>query len=226
MTALTPCIKLGLSPRGRGKPSVAQMRQWVGRSIPAWAGETRARSLGYAAAGVYPRVGGGNGEQTETGAKKQGLSPRGRGKPAWIWWGRSAQGSIPAWAGETRHRRRVGQHKQVYPRVGGGNCIISPSLAERKGLSPRGRGKLAYYDAGLDQYGSIPAWAGETTPEPISNNLAGVYPRVGGGNIPDFQRAFIAKGLSPRGRGKHRQADLLEPVSGSIPAWAGETDGV
>ena len=50
----------GLSPRGRGKRSPAFVIIIVGRSIPAWAGETRqAVALG-ALDAVYPRVGGGN----------------------------------------------------------------------------------------------------------------------------------------------------------------------
>ena len=34
------------------------------------------------------------------------------------------------------------------------------------------------------------------------------------------------RGLSPRGRGKQRRPRFVAPLSGSIPAWAGETDGV
>ena len=51
---------LGLSPRGRGKPSGQSCNRAGGRSIPAWAGETNPRDRAAGRAEVYPRVGGGN----------------------------------------------------------------------------------------------------------------------------------------------------------------------
>ena len=91
-----------------------------------------------------------------------GLSPRGRGKPAYPARCCAVAGSIPAWAGETLtlalylrvHRvyPRVGggnvvsslgaqKAYTVYPRVGGGNQVVAPRAYRDTGLSPRGRGK-------------------------------------------------------------------------------------
>ena len=50
----------GLSPRGRGKPPVAQRIAVGARSIPAWAGETPRACIRSRQGRVYPRVGGGN----------------------------------------------------------------------------------------------------------------------------------------------------------------------
>ena len=51
-----------------------------------------------------------------------------------------------------------------------------------------------------------------------------VYPRVGGGNIYRMLILCPEQGLSPRGRGKLRFRIIPAILSGSIPAWAGETE--
>ena len=51
------------------------------------------------------------------------------------------EGSIPAWAGETRVIDENKVDGRVYPRVGGGNSALWRQMCEAPGLSPRGRGK-------------------------------------------------------------------------------------
>ena len=46
---------------------------------------------------------------------------------------------------------------------------------------------------------------------------------MGGGNADCARDAGECKGLSPRGRGKRPVDFVVDPVRGSIPAWAGET---
>ncbi len=70
----------GLSPRGRGKLVLYRRRRQCLGSIPAWAGETRARVAADDAVEVYPRVGGGNRYLGYVLEPAHGLSPRGRGK--------------------------------------------------------------------------------------------------------------------------------------------------
>ena len=70
---------------------------------------------------VYPRVGGGNASREITLRQQQGLSPRGRGKPADTPITADTPRSIPAWAGETLRTLRLTLPVRVYPRVGGGN---------------------------------------------------------------------------------------------------------
>ena len=92
----------GLSPRGRGKPQrLIPLARGV-RSIPAWAGETRALITPALVCGVYPRVGGGNLGYWRAQMCGGGLSPRGRGKLGARAIPTLACRSIPAWAGETK----------------------------------------------------------------------------------------------------------------------------
>ena len=66
-------------------------------------------------------MGGGNVEGKMRLCAREGLSPRGRGKPEEDAHREAQGGSIPAWAGETP---RIDQRRlivAVYPRVGGGN---------------------------------------------------------------------------------------------------------
>ena len=149
-------------------------------------------------------MGGGNIPEILERQLREGLSPRGRGKPGFCLRCRLRRGSIPAWAGETR----------------------AAELAAHRvhGLSPRGRGKL-YAMARLRwRRGSIPAWAGETTTPNAPSAAAEVYPRVGGGNRRRGAAAAAAWGLSPRGRGKPRRPGRPRQRLRSIPAWAGETE--
>ena len=101
---LRPLVRFhqhGLSPRGRGKPpSYHEIRPRRG-SIPAWAGETGRPFVVEPAREVYPRVGGGNIAARHFIFAREGLSPRGRGKPSNRVAQRTTQRSIPAWAGET-----------------------------------------------------------------------------------------------------------------------------
>ena len=91
----------GLSPRGRGKPHILRPTALLGRSIPAWAGETKSAAPIAGASTVYPRVGGGNPVWLPYSDIGEGLSPRGRGKLVHADIVRPLRRSIPAWAGET-----------------------------------------------------------------------------------------------------------------------------
>ena len=168
-------------------------------------------------------MGGGNQAGAAVGAGHHGLSPRGRGKPR-LWSARLQRlGSIPAWAGETESSFNYGRDLGVYPRVGGGNAWWRQYRDRGYGLSPRGRGKLcAGSDDGADD-GSIPAWAGETKYRALKASRSAVYPRVGGGNGFGVGRPYPGQGLSPRGRGKPAGTRYSVTLTGSIPAWAGET---
>ena len=71
----------GLSPRGRGNLRCNTLPAEMRRSIPAWAGKPGDVAIGYASAGVYPRVGGETYSRWGTETDAKGLSPRGRGNP-------------------------------------------------------------------------------------------------------------------------------------------------
>ena len=99
-------LKKGLSPRGRGNPTVCSSPAMLVRSIPAWAGEPGLSDQPVFVDRVYPRVGGGNRSRIV-----------GQGQSG---------GSIPAWAGEPRTGWPRRFTTQVYPRVGGGTLKAHP----------------------------------------------------------------------------------------------------
>ena len=152
----------GLSPRGRGKRHRRRSNRGLDRSIPAWAGETLCAHDSRRRIMVYPRVGGGNRACSVWRRSLDGLSPRGRGKRGRVHQWAHNHRSIPAWAGETAGNHTRPALASVYPRVGGGNHDDKPHSQSEAGLSPRGRGKQAFYRHFVALYRSIPAWAGET----------------------------------------------------------------
>ena len=111
----------GLSPRVRGKRTVANFASDHLRSIPACAGETSMLVRRQIPSRVYPRVCGGNG--------------------GWRAAARDFQWSIPACAGETALGILALVQRRVYPRVCGGNFLRAVTALYPEGLSPRVRGK-------------------------------------------------------------------------------------
>ena len=72
--------KVGLSPRVRGKLARFVRLPLQPGSIPACAGETQAATTSPTKSAVYPRVCGGNPDETVREIINAGLSPRVRGK--------------------------------------------------------------------------------------------------------------------------------------------------
>ena len=70
--------------------------------------------------------------------------------------------------------------------------------------------------------GSIPACAGEPPLDPGRPAPAAVYPRVCGGTLRQWTETASAPGLSPRVRGNRGVKPGTFPLTGSIPACAGE----
>ena len=212
----------GLSPRVRGnllRP--VSGGHWRG-SIPACAGEPDFVYCFNDGGGVYPRVCGGTFAGHFEAALERGLSPRVRGNP-WIEGKANAMhGSIPACAGEPPCQSRTWRTWRVYPRVCGGTLSMSISTPITTGLSPRVRGNPSMLTSLLSLAGSIPACAGEPTRSAASRRRTGVYPRVCGGTPDDRILARPAQGLSPRVRGNLKASAHEGPLSGSIPACAGE----
>ena len=110
----------GLSPRGRGIPTIINVYIIIYRSIPAWAGHPCACGASSPSATVYPRVGGASLARVVQRRRVKGLSPRGRGILFDGIEGTLLPGSIPAWAGHplrqnvreqppVRYRRKTGK---------------------------------------------------------------------------------------------------------------------
>ena len=212
----------GLSPRGRGNPSVEPLQILPVGSIPAWAGQPRPAGSRPGTQSVYPRVGGATYVPCKDVGECRGLSPRGRGNHSRGKLSKGRIGSIPAWAGQPGPITLAPSLPPVYPRVGGATLRRFWGRSFPWGLSPRGRGNRVpgVHSLGLDR--SIPAWAGQPRYSHRQYRSYQVYPRVGGATWYDRGDIDLAQGLSPRGRGNRRDTILQREDIGSIPAWAGQ----
>ena len=110
----------------------------------------------------------------------------------------------------------------VYPRVCGGTPAILGTAAVPLGLSPRVRGNPSSFLHLPFDLRSIPACAGEPSPQDAHAQNRGVYPRVCGGTHLRQRPVANVPGLSPRVRGNRCGHEGGRGCSGSIPACAGE----
>ena len=193
------------------------------RSIPARAGEPVAAQERGVVGGVYPRTGGGTGDEggqspsipgvyprtgggtasCELGAGDwMGLSPHGRGNLIADCRKLLDRGSIPARAGEPSLSRLGRPATWVYPRTGGGTAAGTTSILDAPGVYPRtGGGTVRESDLADAGEGSIPARAGEPGKDRWNEVAEGVYPRTGGGTSSSVCLSRRGWGLSPHGRG-------------------------
>ena len=122
VAALSSAKFVGSSPRGRGKRRFDRLPARSIRLIPAWAGKTFPGHATPPSASAHPRVGGENISAGVLARRKQGSSPRGRGKlrdgPCHVVHTRL----IPAWAGKTACVTDVTRARWAHPRVGGENA--------------------------------------------------------------------------------------------------------
>ena len=119
-STLRSSLELGLSPRVRGNPMTAQMREMENGSIPACAGEPQAAGRTPKRRRVYPRVCGGTPTSGTPSSSGPGLSPRVRGNLPQSATRTYSTRSIPACAGEPGTARYSRAFAGVYPRVCGG----------------------------------------------------------------------------------------------------------
>ena len=155
-----------------------------------------------------------------------GLSPRVRGNPDGCSRRCRPSRSIPACAGEPEKTKQNSKSRRVYPRVCGGTKIRIDIMASKLGLSPRVRGNRRRRPAQHPGPGSIPACAGEPTPTWTAGSAAWVYPRVCGGTAYPSSARPAQPGLSPRVRGNRSGNADAAVFPGSIPACAGEPQGL
>ena len=198
--------KLGLSPRVRGNLAHPLVIPDPLRSIPARAGEPAPSHMNPGRHRVYPRACGGTWNSSRASLIMRGLSPRVRGNHAARRRSLGWPGSIPARAGEPSRWRSRAQATWVYPRVCGGALLDEVTLMPEDGLSPRVRGSLlALHSGGGDE---------------------GSNPRVCGGAPIVHPLTDDPMGLSPRVRGNLQGESGDRYVDRSIPARAGEPDGI
>ena len=152
-----------------------------------------------------------------------GTSPRTRGKhgcaqsrTTWI-------GNIPAHAGKTAKNTGLLLRPREHPRARGENKPTLPDELEKAGTSPRTRGKLPPQRPFSVGVGNIPAHAGKTAPVygPIFQTPE--HPRARGENAFGDSISHVAKGTSPRTRGKQHLSYRTMRTLRNIPAHAGKT---
>ena len=171
---------------------------------------------------VYPRVCGGTHSSRRVTSVSGGLSPRVRGNPSPCTERNASGRSIPACAGEPVRLERWALRLRVYPRVCGGTLTGLRRRRARLGLSPRVRGNHLPALVMETEERSIPACAGEPSPDCRTDARAWVYPRVCGGTGRSVAGLLLVEGLSPRVRGNQCADRRSRPRTGSIPACAGE----
>ena len=215
----------GLSPLARGNRRRVDEHRDGQRSIPARAGEPNSVNHLTGLFGVYPRSRGGTAVSAGIILEAIGLSPLARGNPTNVLLRECRKGSIPARAGEPRSRARFPGARWVYPRSRGGTSDLHRRQGRELGLSPLARGNPVNVQRDVRGDGSIPARAGEPTPDSASKKPPWVYPRSRGGTAQAREARVPFFGLSPLARGNRVCRAVPIDGAGSIPARAGEPRG-
>ena len=171
----------GSSPRGRGSLRPADAGHRDPGFIPARAGEPSRTINPRRPRWVHPRAGGGAANRGIQVMEVQGSSPRGRGSRQHRARRLSAEGFIPARAGEPRYQSSSPSHSGVHPRAGGGALGAKVVRVRPRGSSPRGRGSRHQPGVRVMLPGFIPARAGEPATTAPTRASARVHPRAGGG---------------------------------------------
>ncbi len=153
-----------------------------------------------------------------------GSSPRVRGTLCAAMISSCITGIIPACAGNTQITLLPGRSPRDHPRVCGEHLpsFLLPSFIA--GSSPRVRGTLAFVPLAVFHRGIIPACAGNTRWCPGRSADDGDHPRVCGEHFGVLCATCVGAGSSPRVRGTRALLTHDLPLSGIIPACAGNTN--
>ena len=211
----------GSSPRTRGTPRAFIASTASGRFIPAHAGNAGMSGSTPGGSSVHPRA---RGERTEGGGimgKVYGSSPRTRGTPLCNMWLIGGSRFIPAHAGNATGWARRGRSWPVHPRARGERLTVPIFPEGRGGSSPRTRGTLIGWFAGVGRYRFIPAHAGNAVSSWSMAGFIPVHPRARGERVIRLERRVTTTGSSPRTRGT--LAHITDNPNGKrfIPAHAG-----
>ena len=114
----------------------------------------------------------------------------------------------------------------VYPRWRGEHSSDSIVAAYIAGLSPLARGTQSGNVNARHILRFIPAGAGNTQKNYLTNSLLTVYPRWRGEHSPVATDTDALGGLSPLARGTLNRGDTFIYCARFIPAGAGNTDGL
>ena len=136
---------------------------------------------------------------------------------------RLAAGIIPAYAGNTSTHTPRNLISRDHPRVCGEHIRERLHGGEISGSSPRMRGTRSTRTTRPAHGGIIPAYAGNTWPQPRIRPDGRDHPRVCGEHLPTASVFHPLTGSSPRMRGTRGAIGGDEKSCGIIPAYAGNT---
>ena len=170
----------GLSPLARGNLLAQCMGAVCEGPIPARAGQPWRWRFSALHPRAYPRSRGATPSGRSPISNKKGLSPLARGNLPARSISISANGPIPARAGQPGRRQRVLNFSGAYPRSRGatGKRAMHPAFFE--GLSPLARGNPTVAEAQARRAGPIPARAGQPPWAPCRCRPGRAYPRSRG----------------------------------------------
>ena len=155
--------------------------------------------------------------------KSEGSPPRGRGKGAAPLKYPICIRITPAWAGKRDAAKKLLNHSEDHPRVGGEKYHPDPIWMKSEGSPPRGRGKVQKVYGYPVMKGITPAWAGKSAGHLYHCQQSGDHPRVGGEKRGYHYDKVNRQGSPPRGRGKVHNLGYEYTYLRITPAWAGKS---
>ena len=213
----------GSSPLTRGKRSGRARSRLAGRLIPAHAGKTCRDPSRRPIHRAHPRSRGENLISSRRPAQLSGSSPLTRGKRDRPRRAQALWRLIPAHAGKTQERVRVGAVRTAHPRSRGENPVLQFGCTSCEGSSPLTRGKRPTRLSDIGDLRLIPAHAGKTHQATCQALRTRAHPRSRGENVARITTRGGIFGSSPLTRGKLDRGLTAPKVSGLIPAHAGKT---
>ena len=191
--------------------------------IPAYAGNTKRHGKTTLRPWDHPRVCGEHPRRMGVRHVRGGSSPRMRGTLALRPAARGVGGIIPAYAGNTIHRRICKHHGRDHPRVCGEHMSVHFYAGYWQGSSPRMRGTLSVRNDSELGPRIIPAYAGNTEKVAAVGLDGRDHPRVCGEHLELSAVVSDVLGSSPRMRGTPFGRFRRQLLGGIIPAYAGNT---
>ena len=165
----SPPSEAGSSPLTRGKRHEPREGRAGRGLIPAHAGKTRSRLGAVTSSRAHPRSRGENFPARTSTYLPAGSSPLTRGKRQSVACNTGTSGLIPAHAGKTRHTALLKRLTRAHPRSRGENIDREVRKMITSGSSPLTRGKLGPGGPSCRGSGLIPAHAGKTSLQLLSN---------------------------------------------------------
>ena len=193
----------GSSPHVRGTPRRGDGRGDPFGIIPACAGNTWVEPRKAPAPRDHPRMCGEHATLSGMVASRRGSSPHVRGTHVIRGVDLVATGIIPACAGNTRNRKRIGTTHGDHPRMCGEHSGVDLATYGPQGSSPHVRGTPRRLRTAGRMGGIIPACAGNTGCSIGALIGRWDHPRMCGEHRVPVDDETVGEGSSPHVRGTH-----------------------